>query len=51
MGQASEEQGQATIENISYIEEEVARRSIPPPPPAAFLAPTAFLETAQDKEE
>jgi hypothetical protein len=39
-------------ENISYIEddEEVARRSILPPP-VAFLAPPAFLETAQDKEE
>ena len=53
MGQASE-QGQATIDvgNISYIEddEEVARRSIPPPP-VAFLAPPAFLETAQDKEK
>ena len=39
-------------ENISYIEdeEEMARRSIPPPP-AEFLAPPAFLETPQDKEE
>jgi hypothetical protein len=39
-------------ENISYIEddEKVARRSILPPL-AAFLAPPAFLETAQDKEE
>ena len=38
--------------NISYIEDEaeVARRSVPPPP-AIFLAPPAFLETAQDKEE
>ena len=39
-------------ENISYIgdDDEVARRSIPPSP-VAFLAPPAFLETAQDKEE
>jgi len=39
-------------DNISYIEDEVeiARRSMPPPP-AEFLAPPAFLETAQDKEE
>lgn len=39
-------------ENISYIEDEaeVARRSVPPPP-AIFLAPPAFLETAQDREE
>ena len=39
-------------ENIFYIEddEEMARRSIPPPP-VAFLAPPAFLETAQDKKE
>jgi hypothetical protein len=40
-------------DNISYIDEdevEIARRSMPPPP-AEFLAPTAFLETAQDKEE
>jgi hypothetical protein len=39
--------------NISYIEDEegiMARRSIPPPP-AAFLAPPAFFETPQDKEE
>ena len=37
-------------DNISYIEDEVeiARRSMPPPP-AEFLAPHAFLETAQDK--
>ena len=39
-------------DNISYIEDKVkiARRSMPPPP-AEFLAPPAFLETAQDKEE
>ena len=39
-------------DNISYIEDEVeiARRSMPPPQ-AEFLAPPAFLETAQDKEE
>ena len=39
-------------ENISYIEDEedMARRSIPSPP-AAFLAPPAFLEIPQDKEE
>ena len=39
-------------ENISYIEdeEEMARRTIPPPA-AVFIAPPAFLETAQDKEE
>jgi hypothetical protein len=39
-------------ENISYIEDEqeMTRRSIPPPP-VEFLAPPAFLETAQDKEE
>jgi hypothetical protein len=38
-------------DNISYIEDEVeiARRSMPPP--AEFLAPPAFLETTQDKEE
>ena len=29
---------------------EIHRRSVPPPP-AIFLAPTAFLETAQDREE
>ena len=39
-------------DNISYIEDEVeiGRRSMPPPP-ADFLAPPAFLETAQDKDE
>jgi hypothetical protein len=39
-------------DNISYIEDEVeiARRNMPPPP-AEFLAPPAFLETTQDKEE
>ena len=37
-------------DNISYIEDEVeiARRSMPPPP-AEFLAPPAFLETAQTR--
>ena len=39
-------------DNISYLEDEVeiARISMPSPP-AAFLAPPAFLETAQDKVE
>jgi hypothetical protein len=39
-------------ENISYIEdeEEMSKRSIPTPP-SMFIAPPAFLETAQDKEE
>ena len=39
-------------ENISYIEdeEEMSRRSIPTPP-SMFIAPPAFLETAQYKEE
>ena len=39
-------------EDISFIEDEaeVARRSVPPPP-AIFLAPPAFLETAQDRGE
>jgi hypothetical protein len=54
MGQASEQgQQRLMLENISYNiedDEEMTRGSIPPPP-AAFLAPPAFLETAQDKED